>query len=967
MERLKKVLILIFSLFLIAIVSASECPTGVFPCDENVNFNNPVFPAVRPGSSHNISTNVTNTWNTNIGNLDDVNNSQFENNGNVLSIIQSFLTNLISVSGLQEFLSLSGSNANQNIDVSPFNFQAQNITIIDTFFFGNTNHWIRKGALGFDGISTNAISIQHKEEHPEGTITFMVTANVTGKDEDVVSIMAQAGLNNSGGYLGNSWMVAPNNLTINLTDLSNCFFVINATGNTPRIFCDTFDTGSDFFVQDDIQSGGTVFADGGIRAETLADFIMNGRTLDIQNGSLHIFTQVEFVSGVDVNQEVTTFNEFFTGGIGSFTNLQVDFGNWFATSNVLCDDGDCANSVGISGAGNIIMESNISTTNINNTRLNFVYSLVNMLGANDFSVIIENSTDTVIVFIDSTNNVILSQQSIDIAEFSNQAEISIRFECDVTQPNRQCFVDTIRVNGTAIASTLTNQSGFNSEICFSDGVRGADGNCLTGILFNATLNTVFPQGNWNFTDVSVGGVSHSALTNLEWVSAGHTFSSTGKTLDILGYNFTAKNITADIFFGDGSQLTGIVGDNSSWNESRANDLYCLLTNDCAIDWTGATQDFETSGNVNVDGGELGAGLIFSEGFKFIKYKEAPDGANLRVDRARGTKTSPDYLNANDVISNFNYRPWAGASFATNNAQFGIRALQNHGTFDRSTKYQMSLTASGATAMQVVLEMTTALANFKTTDIITTGDLFLKTNNKKLFLGTGSDASIFYDATNLRLVANESGNGIVFVDTNLSALNLIDRTIFWDKSLGSSLDYVKDSDNYKNDLGTGWDDTKLSLFEQATYPITDFSRPVNESYEVEVCEVPTEEICNNEIIGFKLQGEYYQPITELVCREYSQTDCEEQCGYKEVYNNGALLGYKEVCGEVCVDKEPVCNNETNYRIIYPYKKNDTGRLVSAVIGKHEQNIFDLKQIVYQQNNTINLMKSSLCNLGEIIYC
>jgi len=38
-----------------------------------------------------------------------------------------------------------------------------------------------------------------------------------------------------------------------------------------------------------------------------------------------------------------------------------------------------------------------------------------------------------------------------------------------------------------------------------------------------------------------------------------------------------KNITADTYFGDGSQLTGISGGNSSWNETRAFDLFAPNT------------------------------------------------------------------------------------------------------------------------------------------------------------------------------------------------------------------------------------------------------------------------------------------------------------------------------------------------------------------------------------------------------
>ena len=172
-----------------------------------------------------------------------------------------------------------------------------------------------------------------------------------------------------------------------------------------------------------------------------------------------------------------------------------------------------------------------------------------------------------------------------------------------------------------------------------------------------------------------------------------------------------------------------------------------------------------------------------------------------------------------------------------------------------------------------------------------GNIYLQDNDKSLY-GTGKNSSIYYDGVNLKIVANESGNGIVYVDTNISVENLIDRSWYWDKSLGNSLDFVKDTDELKNKKGKH-DDTKLNEFEKATYMVVDFDRPVNESYKVWVCD----------------------------------------------------------------EKEINCYNETRIKIIYPYRKMETGRLVSATIGKHEQNIYDLKQ----ENNAF---KS--CLLSESTY-
>ena len=442
-----------------------------------------------------VISNSTEFWITSLGSLGDVNTTQFRDGAFTLSIDTAWLDSF--GSGL--WCELIGCTMQGAIDMDTNNIiGVGNITISQKIFIGSSNHFLKKGAEGFNGISTEAFSFQHVEEHPEGTITFIVIANKSNSDTDAVNLMTQIGRNNSGGYLGNSWMVAPNNLTANLTDLSNCLFVINATGNQPRMFCDTSDSGADFFVQDSIQTGGIVFAGGGIRAETEVDFIMHGEDVNIQGGALHILTPVNFTSGVIQGKEVTTFAEDFIGDLGSFTNLQSDLGNWFATSNILCDDGDCANALGISGVGNIIMEANISTVNINSTSLNFVYSLSNMLGPNDFEVIANNNVGSgdVILLTDSTNNVAKSSQSITMpASMSNQPLVSVRFNCDVTNTNRQCFVDTVNINGTAIASTLTNQSGFDSVIKFGDGALASDGFPERGIFYNASEDKIIIRGH----------------------------------------------------------------------------------------------------------------------------------------------------------------------------------------------------------------------------------------------------------------------------------------------------------------------------------------------------------------------------------------------------------------------------------------------------------------------------------------
>ncbi len=465
--------------------------------------------------------NQSQNWNTiSLGPMDDANATQFDNLANVLNIDESWVNSL--------WCQLTGCTMTGDIDMSNNNLlNVDNITIDNNIFFGDADHFLRKGTLNFNGLGTNAFSFHQNVEHPEGTIPFIVSVNKTNSDNDAVLIMVQSGLNESNSVLGNSWVIAVNNLTNNLTEFSKCFLVAGLLNETLRVQCDSGVTGADLIVQDDIQSFGTMFADGGIRAETLVDFVMNGEDVNIQGGGLHIFTPVTFEQGVVEGNEVTVFMESFGGGLGSFTNLQTDLGNWFVTSNILCDDGDCANAIGISGVGNIIIEANISTLNINSTSLNFIYSLSNMLGANDFEVTVNNNVGSgeVSIFTDATNDVVKSSQSIALpSSMSNQSSVSIRFNCDVTNTNRQCFVDTISVNGTAIATTLTNVSGFNSVWKMSDGALAADGFPERGIFYVAENDTIVIRGNATFENIIeqdlnvTNSITLNSVTIFDWGS-----------------------------------------------------------------------------------------------------------------------------------------------------------------------------------------------------------------------------------------------------------------------------------------------------------------------------------------------------------------------------------------------------------------------------------------------------------------
>ena len=135
-------------------------------------------------------------------------------------------------------------------------------------------------------------------------------------------------------------------------------------------------------------------------------------------------------------------------------------------------------------------------------------------------------------------------------------------------------------------------------------------------------------------------------------------------------------------------------------------------------------------------------------------------------------------------------------------------------------------------------------------------------------GTGGDARISYDGTNMIFESNSTTqNSIAIFSSNVSVQNIIDRSWYWDNKLGNSLDFVKDSQSINSDKD-------LHPFEQATYQITDKSRPVNISYGVEVCEEEvTVEICE-----YKEDGKDYiyvcknQTIQQL-CSPFNEEICE----------------------------------------------------------------------------------------------
>ena len=78
-----------------------------------------------------------------------------------------------------------------------------------------------------------------------------------------------------------------------------------------------------------------------------------------------------------------------------------------------------------------------------------------------------------------------------------------------SQPLRNCFIDTLKVNGTSTIDTTANISSFDSEYCGGDGSRDVNGDCNVGIRWDAETAQWIFAGTINATGTIIGGKSGS--------------------------------------------------------------------------------------------------------------------------------------------------------------------------------------------------------------------------------------------------------------------------------------------------------------------------------------------------------------------------------------------------------------------------------------------------------------------------
>jgi len=506
----------------------------------------------------------------------------------------------------------------------------------------NNLSYLKLGDIGDWGGSSEAFVLGNNEPNLDrGDIIFLLYAQ-----ENLTGMVIQSGLNNSAGIWGNSLMIMPNDMALNLfsknlTNATNCINVYDKFNKSIFHNCDTAWHGASGIVQGSwdvwrgLKYGETFFGFGTF------DVNLQGNDAAFMGGAIHIEQIQNATTGFELKEERNAINERFVGSLGIMVNDITNTIDWFLTPQPqpinLCDDEECAKAIG--GFGNVVMNTTFSTLNMQNTTLNFVYSIVGLIGTDTFTVETDNGTGWETQLSDAGTDTLNSQSIVLGSDYWNASTVHLRVTCGATKADRECYIDTIRVNGSVTLASNVTAPASCSEICFGDGSRDSAGRCNFGLFHNCSTGVTETLGPWNITGTVIGGISGAGAANniVKWsgttsitsaniVDTGSLITmgsdvdmATNNILDVANIcysngtncvlpNSTDINVTrftiddkvnisnsgdvnATKFYGDGSALTGITGDQVSgaWvliNFTEAfNAIYNLTDSDLLVNDT----------------------------------------------------------------------------------------------------------------------------------------------------------------------------------------------------------------------------------------------------------------------------------------------------------------------------------------------------------------------------------------------
>ena len=396
-----------------------------------------------------------------------------------------------------------------------------------------------------------------------------------------------------------------------------------------------FNLGDTYTSKVGIQSAGIVIGN----AETLNfvgtgnTFAVNGTTIDVSisggAGAGGTWTSYDSYSGITTTKKVKIDNNLEVTGVSTFNNA-VDINGTVDFSTTTTFNGD------VDVKAHVEFDGNAGTSSLFMYDDNGIY-----LGSNNDAVIIYNNSGNIVRFERSGT---AGEIEIDASPVTLKHSDSTRLQTTDTG---------VTINGSLDVSGITTFGGasnFNSTINVADDIVANFGASSDGrIFFENSANEFHVRVPGGSGKLTLGAGAPVQITNEDGNTNRAVFTSSGATITGVvtatgsvqvgsGQSFGSSGASAAVYYGDGSNLTGIaagistaahVANNSvvTLNLTAAQDHKITATGICTITVTGGTEaDSHTVRLINSGIATVG----FSTYFLF------PSGATPSLPEADGS-------------------------------------------------------------------------------------------------------------------------------------------------------------------------------------------------------------------------------------------------------------------------------------------------------------------------------------------
>ena len=327
-----------------------------------------------------------------------------------------------------------------------------------------------------------------------------------------ILLSLQTGVPGGAGYWRNSMIIGTDQGSTNASFLNDGPSYMAALNITQRVDFNTSQSGSDVFVQDDIQIGGRIFTGDGARLEGDVDIFSKGFDTNIRDGALHVSQERNETLGVSNGNEFLTLDENFDDGeLDPFYLADPITGQgirqWMVLSSVNCAGDQCSRAQGSNAGADRIMEVNFTNANVSGMALTFTLTTIEGIGINYFNVSIGNATDS--VELNSTTSAVTNElfNSTFPTSYNNQTKLSLRFTWSATTTLDEAYVDEIFLKGIADVDTnetlIRLDSNFKMGRGTGDGIQYFDGETTIMNITADRINLIGAVVEINVTEIQL--------------------------------------------------------------------------------------------------------------------------------------------------------------------------------------------------------------------------------------------------------------------------------------------------------------------------------------------------------------------------------------------------------------------------------------------------------------------------------